>query len=117
MSSGRAWTDEELVALGSFYPEHGASWDGWEDVLPGRTQRAIAMCAFKHHIRHLDASEPEEPTIRPCPFCGAMPSVGHAEHRGRMWWRIWCDNARCGTNVESIADSLERAAANWDRRA
>ena len=41
------WTDDELATLEHHYPEHGPNWDGWSNLLPGRTQRAIANKAAK----------------------------------------------------------------------
>ena len=37
----RLWTKEELAALCKHYPEHGSTWDGWEQLLNNRTVWAI----------------------------------------------------------------------------
>ena len=37
-----SWSEEEDAALKTFYPRHGASWNGWAEVLPGRTEKAIS---------------------------------------------------------------------------
>lgn len=41
MATNRPWSKEETEALRLYYPEHGPSWDGWEELLPGRTQGSI----------------------------------------------------------------------------
>ena len=35
------WTDAEVEMLKLYYPKHGIAWDGWAEVLPKRTVRAI----------------------------------------------------------------------------
>lgn len=35
------WTHEEERILAAHYPEHGSRWDGWETLLPNRTDNAI----------------------------------------------------------------------------
>lgn len=35
------WTEAEDNALRVYYPRHGTDWDGWAEVLPGRTRKAI----------------------------------------------------------------------------
>ena len=39
------WTEEELATLREHYPEHGPSWRGWRELLPGRTRDAIQIRA------------------------------------------------------------------------
>lgn len=39
------WGEEEDNAITTYYPKHGPSWDGWAEVLPYRTNRAIQMRA------------------------------------------------------------------------
>lgn len=39
------WSEEEDAAVVTFYPIHGRRWEGWKDVLPDRTMRAIEMRA------------------------------------------------------------------------
>lgn len=43
--NGREWTDGELASLVKHYREHGPSWEGWADVLPGRSTSSIAVKA------------------------------------------------------------------------
>lgn len=45
------WTDEELVALRTFYPRYGPTWRGWEDILPRRTYKAIQGMASAYGIK------------------------------------------------------------------
>ena len=45
------YTKEETRALRKHYPLHGAAWDGWADVLPGRTQGSISSMAIKLGLR------------------------------------------------------------------
>lgn len=39
------WSQNEVAALKIYYPLHGPSWAGWEEVLPNRTLRAISRKA------------------------------------------------------------------------
>lgn len=39
------WSEAEDRAIREFYPRHGPRWDGWAEVLPWRTERAIASRA------------------------------------------------------------------------
>lgn len=52
MTFGIEWTQEEIDALREHYPEHGARWDEWRRILPGRTERTITKMASKHGIRY-----------------------------------------------------------------
>ena len=45
------YTDDETRALRMLYPLHGAAWEGWADVLPGRTQGSISSMAIKLGLR------------------------------------------------------------------
>ena len=38
---GKRWTPEEDELLRKNLPSHGPSWEGWKDILPGRTSGAI----------------------------------------------------------------------------
>lgn len=38
---GKNWSHDEEKILIAHYPEHGSRWDGWEALLPGRTDSAI----------------------------------------------------------------------------
>lgn len=35
------WTEQDEATLIEHYPQHGGKWDGWEELLPGRTIEAI----------------------------------------------------------------------------
>lgn len=39
------WGEDEDNAVMTFYPKHGPMWDGWDEVLPNRTKRAIQVRA------------------------------------------------------------------------
>ena len=43
----KVWSDEEDNALREFYQRHGTTWEGWAEVLPGRTIRAISARAVR----------------------------------------------------------------------
>lgn len=45
------WSEAEDAALAANYPEHGANWDGWDEVLPNRTRSAISARAVGRGIR------------------------------------------------------------------
>lgn len=45
------YTDREVKALRKLYPLHGAAWDGWSNVLPGRTRGSISSMAIKLGLR------------------------------------------------------------------
>lgn len=48
------WTDAEINALRVYYPTHGADWDGWAEVLNGRSRKAIQRKAGLLDIFHED---------------------------------------------------------------
>lgn len=41
MTHGKRWSDAETATLLANYQAHGADWDGWAELLPGRTIGAI----------------------------------------------------------------------------
>lgn len=41
------WTKEEDGNLAVYYPIYGPNWDGWDELLPGRSRRAISARATK----------------------------------------------------------------------
>lgn len=45
------WSREEDALLATHFPEHGSSWDGWGELLPGRSKHSIASRAIKLGIR------------------------------------------------------------------
>ncbi len=47
MCGNRTWTSAEDEIVRDNYPMHGAKWDGWEQLLPGRTTVAIQARAYK----------------------------------------------------------------------
>lgn len=55
-SAGCLWSEAEDDALREFYPRHGAKWDGWQELLPRRTIRAVQMRA-----KRLGLAVPREP--------------------------------------------------------
>lgn len=52
----RNWTDLEDEVIVRYYPEHGLSWDGWGELLPGRTAQAISARASKIGVRSANRS-------------------------------------------------------------
>ncbi len=42
---GPRWTEEEDSLVRALYPVHGAAWDGWSRLLPGKTQRQVTYRA------------------------------------------------------------------------
>lgn len=51
MAAGCNWSESEDRALKTYYPRHGRSWKGWREVLPDRTEPAIAERARRLGIR------------------------------------------------------------------
>lgn len=45
------WTPEEDEAVRMHFSEHGAKWDGWKTLLPGRTSKAISVRAHALGVR------------------------------------------------------------------
>lgn len=39
------WTESEDSAVRAYYPDHDLRWEGWAEVLPGRSARAISARA------------------------------------------------------------------------
>lgn len=42
-----AWSSEEDEALRVYFPRHGLKWDGWSEVLPGRSWDSIRARASR----------------------------------------------------------------------
>ena len=42
---GPRWTEQEDSIVRALYPAHGAAWDGWSRLLPGKTQRQVTYRA------------------------------------------------------------------------
>ena len=116
------WTARELQLLREHYPSHGSSWDGWAALLPSRTKYAIDMAVKRYGLGYapkVSAKEEKAPADRyepllGCPFCGEAPKVERSADR--RWYRISCDNARCGAQVQAVGSSLPIASRNWNRR-
>lgn len=53
MTNGRPWTEAEDALLREHYPEHGADWDRWAELLPGRSRFAIRTHASQAGIAAL----------------------------------------------------------------
>lgn len=45
MASADLWTETEDSMIRTYYPVHGRRWQGWSEVLPNRSLRAIQMRA------------------------------------------------------------------------
>lgn len=54
-------------------------------------------------------------TLKPCPFCGKQPEVGHYETFDNDEWYIGCD-CECGPCTK-IHLTYEQAIAAWNARA
>lgn len=76
----RRWGPGEDAKLARHYPDHGADWDGWEGLLPGRSRRAIQCRAQDLGVRmeHRCANRPgsysqeeDDAIIRHYPLHGA----------------------------------------------
>lgn len=54
-----------------------------------------------------------EPTLKPCPWCGATPD---APWKSKTFggWTIECE---CGMVVSPAADTADKAIVAWNRRA
>lgn len=47
----RQWTEEEDAALMAGYGKHGARWEGWKMILPGRSHSSIGARANRLGLR------------------------------------------------------------------
>lgn len=52
-----------------------------------------------------------EPTVKPCPFCGKQPELSH--NRSGYW--LECYNPHCG--LRGVYEHKRHAIANWNNRA
>lgn len=112
------WSDEEDDAIREFYPRHGAKWDGWSEVLPKRTPRAIGARANRLGIKmpvaepkpkperrrrkerkEIVIPDPYEGYVVRCMHDGVAPSVIDASMR-------WAS----GTAVQIMVDMWKRIA-------
>ncbi len=56
--------------------------------------------------------------LKPCPFCGSQPvAVNDESTVFRRVCFVYCINPLCGVDVKASGDTLENAAAAWNRRA
>ncbi len=54
-------------------------------------------------------------TIKPCPFCGAIPELWQAAQSGAYF--VECTNETCGTNpMTNPSRYREDAIRKWNRR-
>lgn len=60
-SAGCLWSEVEDDALREYFPRHGAKWDGWQEVLPKRTIRAVEMRAKRLGLRGPQRPRSEAP--------------------------------------------------------
>lgn len=51
--AGSDWTTRQEGLLERYYPEKGPSWEGWAELMPGRTRQAISQHAHKMGLRCL----------------------------------------------------------------
>lgn len=51
----RAWTEAEEALVREHYPSHGATWDGWDELLPNRSLNAIRGHANGMGVRASEA--------------------------------------------------------------
>lgn len=102
------WSQDEVSILTAHYPDHGRHWEGWETLLPDRTDAAIERKAhsiglfvkhpksrkkpvrhkkpnIKHHIRYSTqvANDPTELYVMKCMKKGMTPSQIDEQMK---WW-------------------------------
>lgn len=86
--SATKWSEEEKEVLLRLYPEHGAAWDGWRELLPGRSYDAIRGKAVKLNVGTREPTprvppDPNEGRVMACMRCGMTPSQ---IDRREKWW-------------------------------
>lgn len=73
------WADDELDTLKRLYPLYGPSWDGWSDVLAGRSKDSLRSKAFAMGVHgpfgRLKWQKFEEDAIN-----------AHFQEMGPNWW-------------------------------
>lgn len=95
MASASLWSEAEDNAIQVYYPDHGRSWDGWAEVLPNRTLRAIQMRAQRLGATQYKVPQGERPKRR------KKPREGDERHHA--------------FHVTPSADPMERVIANYMR--
>lgn len=63
MTAREKWTADEVEVLEEHYRKHGAKWDGWDGLLPRRSQNAINKKASALGIVHERYWTPEEDNV------------------------------------------------------
>lgn len=58
------WTESEDSAVRAYYADHGPRWDGWAEVLPGRSARAISARAQRLGVAEVRTRVTDESTGR-----------------------------------------------------
>lgn len=103
MAKGGRWTREEDALLVEWYPDKGASWDRWADLLPDRGAEAIrnrATVALGLRTRH-----------------GAAVAAGMAMRRDERPWTEDEDRAVLRALLDAAAEVGHSPAATSDRLA
>lgn len=59
----RRWTEEEEEIVRREWPDHGETWDGWDQLLPGRSRAAIRGAAHRMHVLRASWWTPEEDRV------------------------------------------------------
>lgn len=64
MASGEDWSEDEKQAMMLYYPEHGGKWEGWKDLLPGRTLYSIYTHARRYGLTNSREKPPKRVRVR-----------------------------------------------------
>lgn len=60
-NASNLWSDAEDNSVRQFYPRHGMRWEGWAEVLPNRSMRAIDARAKRLGVQGPPRPEPKYP--------------------------------------------------------
>ena len=115
MSHNAAWTEAEDRALRSHYPTHGPSWEGWAEILPRRSEKAIRVRATRLGLtRTARAARGGRPRRNPydAAVMGGMSAgmtpreIDRARHwapgtAARVLMGLWAKGERVGTTEEA----------------
>lgn len=55
--SANHWSNAEIKTLIHHYGRHGADWDGWRLLLPGKSASAIKNCASRLGLLYMGGGE------------------------------------------------------------